>query len=453
LLVGFPSGQRDQTVNLTRTGLLLLLLPAAAFGLNCQDDLVRGVNLGGLFLLEPWITPTIFEEVNDALDHKVVDEYTYAQYVDKDFARERLNRHWDTFYSKADLQELADSGISHIRIPIGYWLVDVSEDEPFPPPPADDTEGQRFYLKRVFQWCEEIGLKILVDLHGAPESQNGFDNSGRRGDVNWFDPNDNSNVDRTVVILGKVTELLVSWIADGTISDSTLFGVEVLNEPSGWIEELWVEIRDNFHYNAYDVIRTRLTDDVLHKIVIQQAFRSPQDFVGYMEDYPGTGLDLHNYQCFGDYWNALADDPNGWYTHLDAACDYVWETGVQTLHTVCGEWSLAVTDCQKYLDGGYGNPYEPPNASQSACEYYNGNFTTYPAEYRDFLRQYMVAQMDAFEAADGWFFWTAKTENNCGPEWDYLLLLQNGIAPQNLCERETYCYGAERSQRRQKMGL
>ena len=52
-------------------------------------------------------------------------------------------RHWDEFYSKQELQELFDSGISHIRIPVGYWLVDVSEDEPFPPPPATDNDGQR----------------------------------------------------------------------------------------------------------------------------------------------------------------------------------------------------------------------------------------------------------------------------------------------------------------------
>ena len=53
----------------------------------------RGVNLGGWLLLEPWITPTIFEEVNVGdIKNMVVDEYTYAQYVDKEFAKERLER-------------------------------------------------------------------------------------------------------------------------------------------------------------------------------------------------------------------------------------------------------------------------------------------------------------------------------------------------------------------------
>ena len=39
----------------------------------------------------------------------------------------------------------------------------------------------------------------------------------------------------------------------------------------------------------------------------------------------------------------------------------------------------------------------------------------------------------------GWFFWTAKTENHSAPEWDYLYLLEKGIAPKNLCAKENLC--------------
>ena len=53
----------------------------------------KGVNLGGWLVLEPWITPSIFEEVNTGrLKGLIVDEYTYHQYVKKDFAAERLER-------------------------------------------------------------------------------------------------------------------------------------------------------------------------------------------------------------------------------------------------------------------------------------------------------------------------------------------------------------------------
>ena len=49
-----------------------------------------------------------------------------------------------------------------------------------------------------------------------------------------------------------------------------------------------------------------------------------------------------------------------------------------------------------------------------------------------------VAVMMYFLAA-GWVFWTAKTEDHCAPEWDYLFLLENGLVPADLCNRDTIC--------------
>ena len=74
---------------------LLVLLAAVSLStaLTCNDGKIRGVNLGGWILLEPWITPVIFEEANVG-DNKglIVDEYTYAQYQDPAQVAERLDR-------------------------------------------------------------------------------------------------------------------------------------------------------------------------------------------------------------------------------------------------------------------------------------------------------------------------------------------------------------------------
>ena len=51
-------------------------------------------------------------------------------------------------------------GISHIRIPYGYWMFDVESDEPFPEPSQNDEEGMRFYLKRMLTWAESVGIKV-----------------------------------------------------------------------------------------------------------------------------------------------------------------------------------------------------------------------------------------------------------------------------------------------------
>ena len=69
-------------------------------------------------------------------------------------------RHWHEFYSEEDLEKLSEAGITHLRIPIGYWMVDVEEDEPFLSPPTSDDEGQRYYLKRLMVWADNLNMKV-----------------------------------------------------------------------------------------------------------------------------------------------------------------------------------------------------------------------------------------------------------------------------------------------------
>lgn len=57
--------------------------------------------------------------------------------------------------------------LNHIRLPIGYWAFDVGPDEPF-------ITGQLPYMQKAVTWADEHGLKVIIDLHGAPGSQNGY---------------------------------------------------------------------------------------------------------------------------------------------------------------------------------------------------------------------------------------------------------------------------------------
>lgn len=162
---------------------------SAVLSLDCGDGKIRGVNLGGWLVLEPWITPVLFEEVNvDGNEGLIVDEYTYAQYVDPSYYQTRLDTyvlrtpksflnhstlrrqklnlikvlqkltllligikaasitsfsHFDTYITKAYLETLSNAGVNYLRIPVGYWMFDVAADEPFPPPSTSDDEGRR----------------------------------------------------------------------------------------------------------------------------------------------------------------------------------------------------------------------------------------------------------------------------------------------------------------------
>lgn len=185
-----------------------------------------------------------------------------------------------------DLEKLVSAGISHIRIPYGYWLVDVAADEPFPAPPESDSQGQRFYLKRMLGWAESVGLKVLLDLHAAPGSQNGFDNSGQRGEIHWHEEN---RPERTVTILGKVARLVRRWIDDGDIKAETIVGIELLNEPAGFHDYIWDICRNSFYFDGYAEIRSVFPDQVsLNQsmiVSIQQAFKDYSVFDDFMQPH------------------------------------------------------------------------------------------------------------------------------------------------------------------------
>lgn len=70
-----------------------------------------------------------------------------------------------------DLAFLAKSGINHVRIPFGYWIFgDIRSDEPW-------VDGELKYLERGIKWAAKYNIHVILDLHCAPGSQNGFDNS------------------------------------------------------------------------------------------------------------------------------------------------------------------------------------------------------------------------------------------------------------------------------------
>ena len=119
---------------------------------------MKGVNLGGWFVLEPWITPSIFSEWADS--NTVVDEYTYTQTLGKDEASSRLTNHWQTWITQDDFNQIAAAGLNHVRIPIGYWALAPLDGDPY-------VQGQLPILDQAIGWARSAGLKVLLDLHGG----------------------------------------------------------------------------------------------------------------------------------------------------------------------------------------------------------------------------------------------------------------------------------------------
>jgi len=133
------------------------------------------------------------------LSDNAQDEWTISQ---QPGAEQILRGHWDTWITEDDIQQIAAAGLTHLRIPIGYWAFEkYPGDDKYPADPF--IQGQVEYLEKAISWSRTHGLKIIIDLHGVPGSQNNWDHSGRVGKgILW--PTHQPYIDFSVRIIDQI---------------------------------------------------------------------------------------------------------------------------------------------------------------------------------------------------------------------------------------------------------
>lgn len=329
---------------------------------------IHGVNLGSWLLLEKWITPSVFEGTT------AKDEYTLCQQLGEQKYR-RLKDHRDTFITIRDFAWLAGHGITAVRIPIGYWIF---ED-------ADNYIGCLEYLDRAFEWAAIYNMKVLIDLHGAPGSQNGNDHSGRSGPVGW--PDSPLNKARSLQVIDRLSQRY------GKLN--SLLGIEFMNEPSRHIAK---KVLIQHYQEAHKLASVTSKADAL--MVMADAFQTKKYAKAIAKKkMTNSVIDLHLYQVFTEDERTM---------DLAAHVEKTLEDWVELLdHTskklpaIVGEWSIALDG--KSLAGM--NEFEKTQA----------------------YRAYAAAQLLAFEHSTGWFYWTYKTENGGG--WSFRDSVEKGLLP------------------------
>ena len=379
--------------NLASTVLLILLHAITATplalrprGLTFDYDQtkVRGVNLGGWFVLEPWITPSIFEAVNGP-----VDEFSLCQTLGHDVCLQRLTAHWNSWIQAADFTAIAAAGMNHVRIPIGYWAVAPLAGEPY-------VQGQLNVLDNAIGWARNAGLKVLIDLHGAPGSQNGFDNSGHNGTINWLRPGTNTDDPTKAAINGLAQRY--------ALHADVVTAIELVNEPAGGFGVDLGAIQQ-FYKDGWGVVRASGSPAAADTVVvIHDAFQDPQSWNGFMDTASGMEhvmLDTHQYQVFSDAQLALSPAQ-----HVGAACQWGPRLRATDKWTVVGEWSAAMTDCAKYLNGfRIGARYDgskPLSTAHGSCAGKSvGTVAGFAPADRTATRQFIEAQLDAYEQHTG----------------------------------------------------
>ncbi|KAK4705100.1 glucan 1,3-beta-glucosidase, partial [Phenoliferia sp. Uapishka_3] len=388
-----------------------------------KNQKIRGVNLGGWLVIEPFITPSLFD---DSGNFSAVDEWTYSEALGRSEATSRLSSHWQSWITQSDIQNIANAGLNHVRIGIGYWAFDISGGEPY-------VQGQYPWLLKAIEWCREAGLRVIVDIHGAPGSQNGQDNSGHRGSVGWHLKQ--SNVNRTLAVV----QTLATKFSESRYS-SVVTAIQLLNEPAGWDGSALLSAYKKFAYQGYEVVRypSSSTPSPV-ALSLHDAFESLDSWKDFMpaSNFSQASLDTHVYNIFSVSGVALSLKDR-----IKSICDmsaYLSRSNAN-MPTIVGEWGPAITDCAVGLNGrGIGSRYNGtfPKSSPGIgdCSTKTGTGATFTQEYKDDLRRYWEVQSTVYEnTTAGYLMWTWKTES--AADWSMQAGLAGGWISQDPTERK-----------------
>ncbi|KAH8821332.1 putative endo-beta-1,6-glucanase [Xylogone sp. PMI_703] len=351
---------------------------------------IRGVNLGSMFVFEPWIAG---QEWNRIQCGPYKSEFDCVSGLGQAKANSVFQDHWNTWITQADIQQMKSYGLNTIRIPLGYWMDEslvYSDSEHFP-------QGGLTYLERVCGWASDAGFYIILDLHGAPGAQVATNpDTGQNAPSPGFYVN--YQFDRAISFLG--------WLARIVHTNNNYRNVgmiEIVNEPVQNANSVGA-MRSYYYPKAFDAIR-----NVENSLGITS---NNQLHIQMMNNKWGSGDPT---QYLTNNWFAAYDDHR--YLKWDTSVPVSQSSYISTsCHddrggnwpTIVGEWSISV----------------PDNVEKTAPWDVNTQ--------KAFYKKWFAAQVMAYEKQDGWIFWTWKTQLGDDYRWSYQGAVAAGVIPTDL---------------------
>ncbi|KAL6864833.1 hypothetical protein ACP4OV_015984 [Aristida adscensionis] len=283
-----------------------------------------------------------------------------------------LQDHWNTYIVEDDFKFISSSGLTAVRIPVGWWIA----SDPNPPSPY--VGGSLQALDNAFKWAEKYKLGVIIDLHAAPGSQNPWEHSSSRdGTQEWGKTDD--NIAQTVQV--------IDFLASRYAKSPSLFAVELMNEPlapGASLESLTKYYRDG--YNA-----VRKHSPTAYVVMSNRLSGKPTELLQFAGGFPGAVIDVHYYTVFNNMFSNFTVQQNIDFIRSNFSDELTAVTTQNGPLTFVGEWVAE---------------WKVPNATKE--------------EYQ----RYAKAQMEVYgQATFGWSYWTVKNFNN---HWDLEWMIKNG---------------------------
>ncbi|XP_027090158.1 probable glucan 1,3-beta-glucosidase A [Coffea arabica] len=284
-----------------------------------------------------------------------------------------MKEHWNTYIVENDFKFIAENGLNAVRIPVGWWIA----GDPNPPKPF--VGGSLQALDNAFLWAQKYGLKVIIDLHAAPGSQNGMEHSATRdGSLEWGLTDE--SIQQTVAV--------IDFLAARYAKNPSLLAVELLNEPLA--PGVALDTLTRYYRDAYDAVRKHSST----AYVILSNRLGPADhseLFALASVLTKPVIDVHYYNLFSTIFTNMTVQQHIDYVKTNRTAELASITSPNGPKIFVGEWVAE---------------WDVKGATRQ--------------DYQAFAR----AQLHAFEKATfGWAYWTLK---NAKEHWSLEWMINNG---------------------------
>ncbi|QWT17456.1 cellulase family glycosylhydrolase [Collinsella sp. zg1085] len=336
---------------------------------------LRGANLSGWLIPEPWVCPTLFEGTGASTEQELQQALGTTEY------NERLRQHLESFITEADFRRMALIGLNAVRIPVPWYAFGVQSEGKTYIPLID-------YIDRAFEWANQYEIAVILTLATVP---------GGQGDAHEPTTAPNYIAEWHASHNGRYAALeVLEKLAIRYGEDDALAGIELLDAPVMRVRQGLFAMSDgipihylrNYYRDAYARIRAHMPAS---KAIIFSDSGHPERWRGFMRGstYENIMIDVHVYH-YRDQFAQDITSPKGIVQAIvrtKASIELAQQTGFPVL---VGEWSgAAVLSSSRVTPEG-----------RAAYE-----------------RVFIANQLSAFKQCAGWFFQTWKTEKRI-PAWD-----------------------------------
>ncbi|XP_039157339.1 probable glucan 1,3-beta-glucosidase A [Eucalyptus grandis] len=249
-------------------------------------------------------------------------EYQITNGYGPSTAPQLLRDHWNNYVTEQDFRFMATNNVTAVRIPVGWWIA----YDPTPPKPF--VGGSLYALDMAFTWAENYRMKVIVDLHAAPGSQNAESHSATRdGFVEWGD----SYIQETV----KVIEFLAARYCNR----SALVAIELMNEPRA--PDVKLNDLIDYYRLGYEAVR-RYTMDAYVILSNRLGPADPLELFQFVRGLSRVVIDVHYYNLYDPKFKQWNLQQNIGYIYVDRENDLSKITQKRGPLSFVGEWTSAL---------------------------------------------------------------------------------------------------------------